>query len=536
MNRETTPNRAFWRALHSLVHPLSIGAVLLLLFNDHWLRHNYPSWLTGKLGDFTWLMFAPFIAAAVFAWLIPRRVGNHEQVVGGASFAFIGLWFALAKTVPAVHLLTTETVEAIVGWEGTLRLDATDLLTLPALAVGWYVWRRVGNNPISLRPAVYVVGALGIVGTLASDGPYYSYTDSGIVRLCEQGTLLITTTPAGGYYYYTGTGGEEDSEYELTTTTNVFTSEDGGLTWDSERIENYDDMLTNCTSSDAEMLIDPGNESIQYRWQPGERIERSTDGGQTWALEYGLSVLQQDVRKHYNHKTTSFENDLRYRLSPVTGLIHEETGNVVLAMSWDGVLIRAPDGEWQWVQVGKYQLADISGFDRIGNLLFFELWLAGAMAFLVVTTSAAYMRREFRRFKGLGLVIGWGGWIFLVIASLSAKLENGYEITVGLISLPLLLLIALPLSISAVWDIARNFRDVWRPITVTAIGVGVLFLFPFILWSQGTIPRYVTASLFALLLTGAGLITGYKYLRPLLPIVPHRKKKGKPKPLPGDEQ
>jgi hypothetical protein len=83
----------------------------------------------------------------------------------------------------------------------------------------------------------------------------------------------------------------------------------------------------------------------------------------------------------------------RYLLSPVGGLMHENTGNVVFAMSWDGVLVRTPDGEWRWVAVGPYQLADIHRFEEITSILFFELWLALALAFLVVTTSTAYMRR-----------------------------------------------------------------------------------------------------------------------------------------------
>ena len=35
-----THNRAFWRAFHSLTHPLSLLAIGVLLFNDHWLRHQ----------------------------------------------------------------------------------------------------------------------------------------------------------------------------------------------------------------------------------------------------------------------------------------------------------------------------------------------------------------------------------------------------------------------------------------------------------------------------------------------------------------
>ena len=42
-------NKAFWRAIHSLAHPVTIAAVIGLLLNDHLLRHNWPSWWTGKL-------------------------------------------------------------------------------------------------------------------------------------------------------------------------------------------------------------------------------------------------------------------------------------------------------------------------------------------------------------------------------------------------------------------------------------------------------------------------------------------------------
>jgi hypothetical protein len=93
-------NLSFWRALHSLTHPVSIAAVALLLLNDHWLRHQHPSWLTGA-GRFRLAGLAPFISALFFALIVPRRVRDHERIVGVVSFAAIGLWFVLAKTVPS---------------------------------------------------------------------------------------------------------------------------------------------------------------------------------------------------------------------------------------------------------------------------------------------------------------------------------------------------------------------------------------------------------------------------------------------------
>ena len=67
-------NQAFRRTLSCLSHPITIGSVMLLLLNDHVLRVLWPSWWTGKLGDFTWLVFFPFVLAAILAWLIPSRI------------------------------------------------------------------------------------------------------------------------------------------------------------------------------------------------------------------------------------------------------------------------------------------------------------------------------------------------------------------------------------------------------------------------------------------------------------------------------
>jgi hypothetical protein len=57
-------NLVFRHAVISLSHPVSIGAIMLLLFNDHIWRRVALSWITGKIGDFAWLIFA--LLAKVF--------------------------------------------------------------------------------------------------------------------------------------------------------------------------------------------------------------------------------------------------------------------------------------------------------------------------------------------------------------------------------------------------------------------------------------------------------------------------------------
>ena len=87
-------NRLSRKALRLLCSPLSLGAMAVLLINDHLLRRFWPSWVTGKLGDFAWLLFFPFALAWVLAFILPRR----ERLVRGLSFGMTGGIFALAKT------------------------------------------------------------------------------------------------------------------------------------------------------------------------------------------------------------------------------------------------------------------------------------------------------------------------------------------------------------------------------------------------------------------------------------------------------
>lgn len=535
-------NQAFWRAINSFLHPVTIAAVLLLIVNDHWLRWQHPSWLTGKLGDFTWLIFAPFVAAACFAWLLPRRLKNHEKIVGWLAFGVIGLWFTLAKTTAPVHEITVRLWEALIGWQGTQRMDSGDLLALVGLAVGWWVFWRVDNQRFAFRPAASILFALGIVGTLASDRPLYQFSDSGITQICLIDSKLVTVTETAPIIRLSSPPTSADdmvsddpSKYDVTPQYFVYYSDDGGLRWSSTLSDTYLLQEADCPQLYSTLAIDPNNELIQYRWERGESIERSTDGGQTWTLDHELVEVQQDVRSYYNHYSVTdyYGYDIRtFHMGPVTGIVDPGMGNLVLAMSWDGVLVRTPTGKWQWVALGTdYRLADLNNFNKLIDILFYELWLAGALVFLVVTTSTAYLRYpviRWRRLRFTMLSVGWVGWLVLTIGMLVRSLGiDGDRYTLGLAALPILVLIGIPLTFAALWDIAWNFRPFAKHIFRIAFGVGLLFIAPFIPWTQGTIPRYTTALNFALFLAGAGLLAGFIYLRERLPVLDKPKRRGK---------
>ncbi len=506
-----------------MLHPISIVAIVILLWNDHWLRIYHPSWLSGKLGDFAWLTFAPFICALLLAWIIPQRLNRHEELVGLSAFAFIGLWFALAKTIPLVHDLTVMAWDGIVGWHGTQHLDPTDLLTLPALLVGGYVWRWSKDRPLQRKHLSWVIIALGVFATLASSdgGDGDGDVDAGIANICSVGQTLVTYLPAP-------IDGDQScvSCFSYGEATAIYTSADGGFTWQfSKKIPGTaytEDYATqqNC-SGPSKFVVDPKNSGIQYRWQPAQTIERSIDGGKTWTTDHDLYLLRQDVRPEYKPSDQWVRIDKRP--GPRNALVDPATVNVVFTMGWDGVLVRTSAGVWSWATVGNYHLDNLNNFNRVQGILFFEWWQAGALIILILTTSKAYLRQEYPFFQGIGGI----GWLVITVLLLPANHPNSsdYLLITGLLGL-ILLGIGLLLTIGALVDIVRNFRYVLPPILGTGLVTALLYLLPMILWTQGTIPRYTTAMLFSLFLTASAVTGGYFYLRGILPI---RGPKNKPK-------
>lgn len=152
------PARAFPGS--GLLHPLGLGAVALLILNDHVLKARWPSWWTGKLSDVAGMVMFPLLLQAL--WEVARaRTGGGlrpSRAVLVTCVVLTGLCFSATKTWGL----------AADGWRWSLGflqwpvrlglalargralpsvapvahvMDVTDLLALPgllvALAVGW---------------------------------------------------------------------------------------------------------------------------------------------------------------------------------------------------------------------------------------------------------------------------------------------------------------------------------------------------------------------------------------------------------------
>lgn len=68
-----------------LNQPAALAGMALLALNTLVLQRYAPGWLSGKLGDFAWFVFAPYLLAAGLACLPPLR-----RPLGGPALALPG--------------------------------------------------------------------------------------------------------------------------------------------------------------------------------------------------------------------------------------------------------------------------------------------------------------------------------------------------------------------------------------------------------------------------------------------------------------
>lgn len=146
------------RARRALTHPLWIGALALLIVNDHFLKGSghLPGALTGKLSDFAGLLIAPALLAALLRLKTPRAwLLAHFST--GAVFAAIKLFPAAAHAFEALTSLTP------FPWR--ITVDPSDLMALPSLLLSYRVF--FGNSSKTLREMPVAERVLAMSGAIA---------------------------------------------------------------------------------------------------------------------------------------------------------------------------------------------------------------------------------------------------------------------------------------------------------------------------------------------------------------------------------
>lgn len=158
------------RPARALLSPTWLGALAVLGLNDHLFKGAgvLPGGLTGKLSDVAGMIVAPVLLAALLG--VQSRRGLLLCHIA------VGLVFSLINLSPACADAWSWLM-GLVGFPWAITVDPTDLLTLPALALGWRALvpamrERAAESPVPMfrrpRPAEAGAAALGTLLCVAT--------------------------------------------------------------------------------------------------------------------------------------------------------------------------------------------------------------------------------------------------------------------------------------------------------------------------------------------------------------------------------
>ncbi|WP_437964644.1 hypothetical protein WMF04_33805 [Sorangium sp. So ce260] len=171
-----------------LRHPLFLGALALLVVNDHLLKGAglLPGALTGKLSDVAGLVVAPVLAAA----LVNARTSRGRAL----AFAAVVAPFAAIKLSAAAAQLLVGLV-GLAGIEWRIWQDPTDLAALVVLVPAWRLSARAASSlELSARSADEgsrtawvlertILGASGVACVASGTPPDGYLTDAYLVNV-----------------------------------------------------------------------------------------------------------------------------------------------------------------------------------------------------------------------------------------------------------------------------------------------------------------------------------------------------------------
>jgi hypothetical protein len=466
-------NPTFLRAATCLAHPFSLVALAVLLLNDHLLRVYWPSWWSGKLGDFAWLFFFPFALAAVLALLLPKALKNHHRLTAILAFALTASVFALAKTWSPFHAWLLTITSGLFGFQVGWRMDPTDLIALVSLLGAAGLWRAMAAKPNRQPKSAWLLLAFAGLLTVAN------------APAPELGINCLQT--------------RDERIYAFSTFT-AYRAELGGLEWHEASAEMAGQfwrqncpMSHSCADAESRLLQDPQDQNVRYLILPGESIQRSIDGGQTWQEELRLRKEPEAMQAYYHKR---YDGPFEICAIPFDAAFDPVSGNLILAMGHSGVLVRQANGSFAYAGVGIY-FHEEPGIRQVFMMLFpGEVLLAAVLGGLVVVFLWLRGRRfSFRHV--LGGIAGLG-WLFGMLLPPALTQIYGYALVMLALTAAGILLLPLVIDISIRTSL-QSKRLLFQYLMILLVSF-VLFLLPFLAWGINLIPNYRLAQVFALAL------------------------------------
>lgn len=487
----------FGTSLRCLSHPLTLGSLAVLLLNDHWLKQAAPSALTGKLSDFAGLFFFPFLLSAMLG-LVLNRWRVAERRIAALSFAVTLVWFTAMKTLPAANLATARLSGLITGGIGQIVLDPSDLVALLSLLPAWLLYLHVERQPAPHPPGrlAYLTLGAAVLASLATSPRQGTYYDRFVP---VEGGLLLAYGPAI----------VENMPKELDPNDFAFSAD--GLMWQS-----YSDVTAQQYQAAQAVPVLPLQvcrtpqplECYRITGQP--EVERSTDGGATWQVDWQFPV----ERVTYMESQSLIGPEI-LNINPLDLAILElpDGPRVVAAVGDQGALLRWPSGEWQRLEVlhAVPIATKASGLRDALNHLIIEtftlvgLVVVGILVLLTIGWLVVLLGTAEKSKRGWALRPLWLLVAAAVVAVLARQVIIAYGGGLEHVVVAFLLVAGLTLA-GLIWTGKRISKLASRPkamgglVRIAIFGslaAALAALVVLILWAYAVIPVYETALLLA---------------------------------------
>ena len=499
-------------SLRCLSHISVLASIFLLVVNDHFMKHQYPSAITGKISDFAGLYFFPFLIALALSIVIENS-GKNVRVVGFISFLIVGVLFTAIKTIPLVNSAMETLLSSLTGRSSIIVLDHSDLVALIILFPSWKLWnRKLAYKPTWFAWLVVCSASLASVATSCLE-------PSVITNLYVQDESIYAEAP---------------EQYSW------FASNDKGQSWQylSEAPPELVDQLDREPVL-PKMLCDPYALSRCFRVSGNRFVELSEDGGLTWDIAWEVPPSRGTVMDRLAGAGLCGK---RIDLGPydIEFIGDQENYRAVVAMGNEGVLLVDRDGEWSRVSVCGEATPTPFAAQDLGDLI---ALLLSETVFLIMIWFAVWILLNWLYWKPilrrLGELPTQDGGIKWILEPLRRSILVSLIVLIGIIMLEILsgiifdlwfsvgrlsLLIAVPIIplVGHIVSWGRLVSSVSNPkatskglkaIVLGTVSISVLGYAPLFLWAIGFIEKYEISLLVSVSLSIGALILAIVWVR-----------------------
>ena len=442
-------NSAFGRRCEAaLIHPVTVAALAVLLLNDLVLKSVWPdSWVTGKLSDLAWVVFALPLLAFLLSLVVGRSDVAH-RVAFIASYVGLPLLYAAYNTFEPVYDWIIRGLSFASGGTAGSPQDVTDSLVIPlGLGIAVWVWRRFGGRGERPRlrwaPLMAGLAALASVATVCQ--PEVGITK---VAVAEDGIVYAGTVYAGTREYTT------------------YRSLDGGVNWEpgsTERVQwggqSAETPAGTYTISGSDIvLLGPDGES---------------------RMEYASSYLREEPNLWAQKRSTAQLGFREIATEPLSIVYDERTGNVIAAMGIQGIVVGASDGEWTRYGVGPYTPTDFSFAAKWRLLLSSIGFWAASLALSLSMTGVALVLSPYRKadlpLLG-GVLVGFLAVISLPFALFAMGWDAIVNYGLGLSLVAMLVLIGVSIVLGIVSNDTRVQKGAGLVVAVSSVVASCLLV------------------------------------------------------------